>query len=65
MIENIYMALVIFVFWPLFFVYLYFFYNWKDRRLKFFGIVMGALIWSMVWPLTLSVAAYKKFQKNH
>jgi len=64
MMEQIYMSLVLFLFWPLFFIYLYFLYEWTDRRPKTFGIIMGALIWAMVWPVTLAVSAYKRYKKQ-
>lgn len=63
MIEQIYMASVIFVFWPIFFIYLYFFYEWVDRKLNFFGTLLGALIWAFVWPMAIGVFLYKRFAK--
>ena len=63
MFEQVYMSSVVFGFWPIFFIYLYFFYEWVDRRPRILGVVLGALIWAMVWPVTLAVAAYRKYKK--
>jgi len=63
MFEQVYMSSVLFAFWPIFFIYLYFFYEWVDRRPRILGVVLGALIWAMVWPVTLAVAAYRKYKK--
>ena len=62
MLEQMYMVSVIFVFWPLFFVYMYFFYEWEYRRLNFTLMVVGAFTWAMIWPVVLAVAAFKKYK---
>ena len=62
MLEQMYMVSVIFVFWPVFFVYMYFFYEWEYRRLNFTLMVVGAFTWAMIWPVVLAVAAFKKYK---
>ena len=62
MLEQMYMVSVIFVFWPVFFVYMYFFYEWENRRLNFTLMVVGAFTWAMIWPVVLAVAAFKKYK---
>ena len=64
MIEQIYQFLALFVFSPIFFVYLYFFYEWKDRRLNLILIAVGSVLWAMVWPIVLGIVAYKKLKNR-
>lgn len=64
MTDQIYMTSVVIVFWPLFFIYLLFFYQWVDRRPNIFVTLVGALIWALVWPLAIGVGIYKSLSKN-
>ena len=58
--EQLYMGIALFCAWPVFFVYMAFFYTYQERRPRLIGILLSTLIWAGVWPVVLAIAAYKK-----
>ena len=64
MLEQAYHFSVLYIFSPIFFVYLYFIYDFGDLRPSLTQIALSSVVWAIVWPIVIAIAIHRKLKNG-